>query len=165
MERCCKAWEQHSSRLKLLITFKEHKFIALIHRDIPCSEAIQTLNALVKELFTEETSEIRSLSVEGYAIPGKYLVGDVCESGAEVEGRAVEGKKQKRHSAVPQTESHKKPKHSEEVTPAPKVKFSSLFQASVIKAEEKPSDSDSEDSVFHGEKTAKQRVNVFRKTN
>lgn len=165
MERCCKAWEQHSTRLKLLITFREHKFVALIHRDISCSEAIQTLNALVKELYPEEANEIHSLSIDGYFLPEKYLIGDVCERGTEVEARAVEGKKQKRHAAVPQTEPHKKSKHTEEVTPAPKVKFSSLFQASVIKAEEKPSDSDSDDSVFHGEKAAKQRVNVFRKTN
>ena len=169
MERCCccRFWEFHSYRLKLLVTFREHKFVARLHRDISCSESIQALNVLVKELFPEESDDIHSLSLDGYVLPGKYLIGNVCESGGKVEAQVeakVEGKKQKRPAAVPQTEPTKKSKRSDEVTPAPKVKFSSLFQASEMKGEDKPSDSDSDDSAFHDKKETKQRVNVFRKT-
>lgn len=162
MERCCRACPPHPTRLKLLVTFREHKFVALLHRDISCSESIQALSVLVTELFPEESCVIHSLSLDGYILPGKYLIGDVCESGAQVEAKA-EGKKQKRPTAAPQTEPTKKSKRSDEVTPAAKVKFSSLFQASEVKAEDKASDSDSDDSVFHGDKE-KQRVNVFRKS-
>lgn len=166
MERYCRNCELRSSRVKLLVTFHDHRFVGLVHRDITCTEAIQTLNSLVKELFPAENREIEALTLSGYTLPGKYLIGDLCEHGAQVEAQSaeIEVKKPKRPAVVPQTEPVKKSKRTEEVTPAGKVKFSSLFHASEMKAEDKPSDpSDSDDSVFQVDTGKKPRVNVFRK--
>ena len=160
MERCC----HHSNRLKLLVTFHERKFVAFIHRDATCSETLETLNALAKEVFPEEGRDMYSLSLDGYLLPGKYLIGDICENGDQVEAKSAETKKQKRSNAASQPETAKKPKRGAEVTPVPKVKFASLFQSAEVKAEDKASDpSDSDDSVFQAEAETKPRANVFRK--
>lgn len=115
-------------------------------------------------MFPEETRDIDSLSLDGYLLPGKYLMGDMCENGDQVEAKSAETKKHKRQNAVPQPETTKKAKRGVEVTPVPKVKFSSLFQSAEVKAEDKTSDpSDSDDSVFQADTETKSRANVFRK--
>jgi hypothetical protein len=162
MEHYCHTCGHRFNPLKLLVTFRDRKLVALIQHSATCTEAIQTLNALVREIYPDETLDIQSLTVDGYVLPGKYLIGDICESGTVVEGKSAEIKKQKRHSDAPHTDPVKKTKRGEAVTPAPKVKFSSLFQTTNGKSQDKPSDpSDSDDSVF--EVKSKPRTNVFRK--
>ena len=134
--------------MKLQVTFEAHKFIALVGGDWTVEEAVGSLNRLVKDLFPGERREIVSLTWDGYTLPGRYVLGEVLDTGAKVDAESTEPVR-KLSPTVPRTEPIKKPKKRNRDTPG-----------ASREAEQISDDSDSAPDQKHSAKPI--RVNLFR---